>query len=336
MKVSHAARKYPPIFVIGTQRSGTTLLRLMLASHRDICIPPESMFFVRLEKKYGDALDLSSQVEAFMSDLYADYKFREWNVEERLLRQNLSRDGLLSYSEAVSIVYETFRQQFDPAARIWGDKNPDYVFSVDTVLRHFPNARIIHIIRDVRAVYNSVNAVAMLDHGPPLRHQMRLVTSRWSQVVSIEDKYKQDRRLYSVRYEDLVSSPRQTLAGICSWLCLDFDAHMLRFHEEGANRHLVPARALRVHQMTLQPVASERANAWMDELSMSDIEALEFLNLRNMRELGYVRITGRWRYRGLIRILPQYVESRIDLSRVHVHRLLSKACKRLGSWFSRT
>ena len=182
-----------PIFIIGTQRSGTTLLRLMLTAHPDICIPPESPFFVHLEQKYGSTVDLCNNVVAFLDDLYTDEKFREWNVNRTSLQRNLSKNSSLKYSDAISIVYQTNMQQFDSGARIWGDKNPVHIFHVHTILKYFPNARVIHIVRDVRAVYNSVSTKAISQFGKRLRAQVLLVTKRWSQVVDIVEKYRPEK-----------------------------------------------------------------------------------------------------------------------------------------------
>lgn len=296
-----------PIFIIGAQRSGTTLLRLMLTAHPDICIPPESPFFVHLEQKYGSTVDLCNNVVAFLDDLYTDEKFREWNVNRTSLQRNLCKHNSLKYSDAISIVYQTNMQQFDSGARIWGDKNPDNIFHVDTILKYFPNAKLIHIVRDVRAVYNSVNTKAISQFGKRLRAQVLLVTKRWSQVVDIAEKYRHDKQFYTVYYEQLVSNPEEQLKGVCSWLGIDFNEQMLRFYQENAKKLLVPTHRLRWHQRTLQPVSGDRIDAWMDELSISEIEALEFMNRKKMNKLGYPCVTNPWRYRGLLKLLSEYI-----------------------------
>jgi len=91
---SNQSTALSPIFLIGAERSGTTLLRLMLTAPPAICIPPESLFFVALESKYGAAKDLLPQIEDFLNDLYNNnfHRFREWNVDPQLLLANLTNN----------------------------------------------------------------------------------------------------------------------------------------------------------------------------------------------------------------------------------------------------
>ena len=283
-----------PIFILGAERSGTTLLRLMLTAHPAICIPPESLFFVALESKYGAFSDLLPQIEYFLNDLYNNnfHRFGEWNVDRQLLLNNLTNNQHLSYQRAVFTVYKTYRQQFDPTASIWGDKNPFHIYQLGKIRRYFPGVKVILIVRDFRACYSFVKKLVAKEQESGEVWQGRKtvegLTHQWNQVVKIIDKYHQKwEQFYLISYEDLVREPSAQLAEICKWLGVDFQESLLDFYQKNAQSGLVPPSQIMWHPNTLEPVGVKGINAWQDELSFSEVETIELMNWKNLEKLGY-------------------------------------------------
>ena len=64
----------PPFFVVGSARSGTTLLRLMLNAHRDVAVPPESRFITELYTQ--DEVDAEDTLQA----LGRHHRFSAWQL----------------------------------------------------------------------------------------------------------------------------------------------------------------------------------------------------------------------------------------------------------------
>lgn len=279
-----------PVFIIGMARSGTTLLRLMLTAHPDFCIPPESLFFVSLEPKYGSLPDLSENLDEFLDDLYENERFRDWGVDRKSLAENLSNIHPLTYATAVATVYQTYCQQIDPTASFWGDKNPVHIYHLDKIRKHFPKARLLLIFRDIRSIYSSL-----------LRNEKKFpgkwesscianvvsVTKQFNHAISILERYRNDDRFYAIFYKNLVNAPEAELRGICTWLGVDFSESMLRFHEKNQKEQLVPTRELGWHARTLKPVSGDRLELWKEEISPVELSALEVLNQENMTKLGY-------------------------------------------------
>ncbi len=294
-----------PIFIIGAHRSGTTLLRSMLANHPDLWITTETPFFSNLESKYGSVPDLHNQIDLFLDDLYTDGKFQWWPVDREILCNNLNRADSLNYAQAVAIVHKTYMWQVAPNARIWGHKNPAFIFYIPRVLTYFPKARFVHIVRDVRGVYNSVKVKAITQFGKHLRSPVFLTTKRWSQSVKVIRNYQDDNRFYTIYYESLVFQPQRQSKALCDWLEIDFNDAMLRFYDENVKREFLPTDKGKWNPLIFKPVTTKRIGAWQNELSLSEIEALEILNGKNMQQLGYEYFTIPWRYRGLLRLLRE-------------------------------
>lgn len=280
-----------PIFVMGAPRSGTTLLRLLLTTHSGICIPPESLFFVALEPKYGNA---RIQSEEFLDDLYSEQfpKFCEWGVNRQLLSNNLKSYQELNYALAVETIYQTYRQQFDPEASIWGDKNPCHIHHVGKIQKHFPESRIVLIVRDFRACYSSMKNIVVKEQGAKEvwtgPRTLECMTRQWNQVIKLVDKYHQkSEQFYLVYYENLVREPVAQLTKVCEWLGTNFQEPMLSFYQKNAELGLVlPSQAI-LNPNTFKPVNGERSDAWQRELSLADVEAIRLTNRGNLRKLGY-------------------------------------------------
>ena len=281
-----------PIFVMGAPRSGTTLLRLLLTTHSDICIPPESLFFVALEPKYGN---VNVQVEDFLNDIYSEQfpKFCEWKVDRKLLSNNLKSYQELSYALAVETIYQTYRQQFNPEASIWGDKNPCHIHHVDKIWRHFPESKIILIIRDFRACYSSMKNIVAKEQGAKEvwtgPRTLEGMARQWNQVINLVDKYhRKNEQFYLVYYEDLVREPIAQLTKICKWLGVEFQESMLSFYQRNVELGLVLPSQIVLNPNTFKPINGERIDAWKGELSLADVEAVRLMHWKSLKKLGYV------------------------------------------------
>ncbi|MFZ1798494.1 MAG: sulfotransferase, partial [Chitinophagaceae bacterium] len=90
-----------PIFVLGNPRSGTTLLRLMLNAHADICIPPECGFIQWWFQKYQSWSTQNNNhedVAAFISDLQTSKKIETWKLDDLLLAKIILENKPVDYA----------------------------------------------------------------------------------------------------------------------------------------------------------------------------------------------------------------------------------------------
>lgn len=283
-----------PIFIMGAPRSGTTLLRLLLTTHSDICIPPESLFFVALEPKYGSNSNLLPQVKNFLNDLYSENfpKFCEWGVNKKLLLDNLKSCQQLNYALAVEIVYQTYRQQFDPKALTWGDKNPCHIHCVDKIQRYFPESKIILIVRDFRACYSSMKSIVTKEQGAKEvwtgPRTLEGMMYQWNQVANLVDKHHQkNEQFYLIYYENLVREPVTWLTKVCDWLGVKFQNSMLEFYQKNAELGLVLSSQAVLNPNTFKPIDNKRIDAWRSELNFVDIKAIELTNRKILEKLKY-------------------------------------------------
>lgn len=201
----------PPIFIVGCPRSGTSLLRRILDSHPGISCGPESRFLWGL--KTMEERNWTTLVGFGLSS-------EEWHANVR------------AFFEAVHVRYAE-RQ----GKTRWADKSPDYALILDYVDELYPEAQIVHIVRDPRDVIDAWRRF----YGP--RSVVRAARA-WVRYVgaarSFAERQVED-KMVELRYEDLVRSPKETLASLLDWLGEPWDDRVLGF---GSQRHNFGVRRL--------------------------------------------------------------------------------------------
>ncbi len=228
--------KNSPFFIIGCGRSGTTLLRLMLTSHPQISIPPESRFIILLSTKWGHVtITKEAQVAALISDLYQEKKFVEWGLTPVKLQERLQKHLPLGFPRFVELIHQMYWELYHPQATYWGDKNPMYAFQIANLKNMFPDARFIHLIRDGRAVFNSfISANQRAGRKIWPEHPAR-AAKEWTKHLRATMPYRQDENYFEIHYENLIQAPEKTLRNICDFLQLVYHEAMLNYHAINKN-----------------------------------------------------------------------------------------------------
>jgi len=198
-----------PVFLVGAERSGTTLLRLMLDHHPEICWCSEFEYSVDTVAPNG-----------IFPELGVYYKWLETN---RVFRStNFTIDRTRTYPQLVD---DFLRQRQDlhqkPIVGATVHRN------FDRLLYIWPDAKFIKILRDGRDVARS--CVAMHWAGNLWRGADRWIEAEtlWANMT----RSLPQERYIEVRYEDLVSQPVESLAQICEFAGTTYDPAMLTYPE---------------------------------------------------------------------------------------------------------
>jgi hypothetical protein len=269
-----------PILIIGMNRSGTTLLSLMLDSHSRIAIPHESHFFVdcyrdRLSFDFTDNKGRLDLVQRILAEPYV----RRWDVSLSADEIDLTR--CVGLSETIHEIYSTYARRL--GKDLWGDKTPAYISEIHILNRLFPRARFIHLVRDGRDV-----ALSILKQWWGANDFVTAIRD-WATTVGWARKMlamlPEDRWL-EVRFEDLVSEPEQELRKITDFLGIDFEPCMLNSYTRSAARKVGDRINQHHHHLRREPQTSQ-AFKWRQSLGPAD-QAIAFeLAGSLLAELGY-------------------------------------------------
>ena len=287
-----------PLFIIGNPRSGTTLLRLVVTSHSNVCIPPEAGFVCWFSGVYGawTQSDWANQnnTQNFLEAVATSKKFETWGLNISDLLAAFKTELPINYSSACSIIYNEYRKKNKPSASMWGDKNNFYINHVELINELYPSARFIHILRDPRDVACSYIELSRLKsksiYRPNLPNDPVEIANQWLQNnVSASrslSRLSKSQRL-CIRYEDLALNPKNTLSTICSFLGLDFEDGMLESHLQNKIYHLEPSETLDWKKKTLSPITSSQIGRYKVDLSSEQINAIEKIAIGYMEKSGY-------------------------------------------------
>jgi hypothetical protein len=119
---SEAGTLTPAPFIVGAERSGTTLLRLMLDAHPDLAVPPETHFIARTAEACQDASDPR---QAFLETVTSHRRWGDFRIQGDLLAQRISTIEPFDLSAALRAFYELYAERLGKPR--WGDKTPNYV-----------------------------------------------------------------------------------------------------------------------------------------------------------------------------------------------------------------
>ncbi|MEO1923590.1 MAG: sulfotransferase, partial [Nautiliaceae bacterium] len=136
-----------PFIIVGTQRSGTTLLRLILNSHSKLAIPEEGTFLMPLLKeKYLNYVFQGKELDRVINYISKNPQFELWNKDFSSLFEEIKSKGRISLKELISNLYSFYAKL--EGKLYWGDKTPSFFRKIDILRMLFPNAKFIHIVRD--------------------------------------------------------------------------------------------------------------------------------------------------------------------------------------------
>lgn len=267
-----------PLFVIGMPRSGTKLLKKLLNRHPRISILPWETeflpFIVRWVDRHGEprtAHEFERLADTLQKALYFDYRRKvrgpfSWQEWRAACRERFDAAGLFDGFARAELGLEP------GSGTIWGDKSPGYIGHVEMLGRLYPNAKIIHIVRDVRDYCLSLHETFGKD--------MRRAAHRWNAAMTHMQTLlaRNTPGLVSVRYEALVTAPAIELARLCRHLEVDYSDAMLALDEPVENHGSTKGRT---------GIVATNFGRWRQKLTPRMVREVESIAWHGMHAMGY-------------------------------------------------
>ena len=266
---------------IGTQRSGSNLLRLMLNQHPLISAhhPPHLLrTFIPLIERYGDMAQLETR-EMLVRDMcnwvkknpvsWAPVSFDVEDISEK-------SNDIVDIFEAI---YKTKLEQ-DKAA-IWCCKSTHNTKYLDKIKKKL-NCFYIYLYRDGRDVALSFKKAIV---GP--KH-MFCIGSQWNEEQQIAQSFINglERNQYiAISYEMLVKNPRAILLELCEKLDIDFEESMLNYYVSKESK--LTALAGNMWQNVSKPILEHNVSKYQTELDQEEIEMFESVAKKSLLDLDY-------------------------------------------------
>ena len=269
-----------PIFILGAQRSGTTLLRLLLNSHSRVAIPEEGDFFIPLMRKYRS--NLKKEVDGKDLLRFIDYiqnnpQFKLWLLNAEVFFDEIKKRKRVYLADLMSGLYEHYAKT--QRKDMWGDKTPSFFRMIPVLSELFPDARFIHIIRDGRDLFLSWRKIDRT------KSNISLVALEWIYKIKKArmalNELDSDRSM-EIRYEDFVTDLEKKLIKICSFLSLEYEPTMLDYWQK-SDRYIGEHHS----KLIFRPVSASSINKWKKELSQKELGKFETIAGSVLASNGY-------------------------------------------------
>jgi hypothetical protein len=242
----------------------------MLNHHKKIFIPTESLFIIDY-LKYGSELPFNTKKKLIFNEPQLKIWFNNF--------ENINEYDF----ENISVLFEKMHE-IEMKKRnkiIWGQKTPRFIRSYKTLKHYFHNIKFINIIRDPRAVVNSFKNSQ--SHNSYIPH----IIKRWKNDVNhgINLQDSDPNNCLTIKYEDLIESPEQTLQDICNFLNIEYDPNMLSYNKTGlADYHILTSTT---QQHLKSKPNKNRIDSWKKSLKAPEIIQIERNTSELMKRFNY-------------------------------------------------
>src|SRR5260370_218619 len=294
--------KNPFLFVLGCQRSGTTLLQHILDSHRETAVMQEAGWFgTWYEQEIGVTTEGFATLD-LIPNLLRTCKNIDLGMSAEDLREMIGGGKAVLYRNFISSLFDRYGSA--RGKLLAGSKNPDYLRHLPTLHDLWPQAKFVHIIRDGRDVCLCASDRWKGKPGPP-RFPFMLYESPdrifddwsedpvtttalwWEWNVGLGRDFGRSlgpAMYYEMRYEALVTHPRDECIALCKFLGLPFDEAMLR-HEENFKPRKGPNGTI-LHARVGLPITRGLRN-WRTDMTPAELGRFEAAAGPFLDELGY-------------------------------------------------
>lgn len=186
-----------PLFIIGSMRSGTTLVRNLLRRQPGTLCPEETHYY-----RFG---------EPFRTPGYRNTILKNATLKRHREIDGIAEDDFLALLDSSYSKGGLLRAHVDYMAKAmgldsyrWFDKTPQNVYGLPLIRAEFPNARFLHLVR------NPLNVVASLKLGKVVKiEETHAACNSWLEAVSIIRQCAPmlGENLLELRYEDVTTDP---------------------------------------------------------------------------------------------------------------------------------
>ena len=258
-----------PLFVFGVARSGTSYLYFMLRSHPDIRVTYEGLIVKEALTYYSKHKDPRTRVQFeelldSLCSIESEQKENLWLVDimnkrrDALWERYQANPGFPQFIESIYLEQSEIKGPIDDGA--WGNKMLRLEFAPE-LIKHWPNCKIVILVRDPRAVYVSQSKL--------FGHQLRYSSIYWNSHASLTRLNAEDaERVLVIKYEDLVAEPFETLSKVFAHAGVESQENSKRILQEW-------------------PVSNSSLEKWKSAMSDDQVKLLESLCFDEMVLAGY-------------------------------------------------
>ncbi|MEN8125827.1 MAG: sulfotransferase [Bacteroidota bacterium] len=274
------------IQIIGTQRSGSNLLRVMLNQINEVDAPhPPHILkrFFPLLPKYGD-LNIEENFEKLIEDICKLVELNPVPWKGITLDKNdiKSKCKTRTLVEVFRVIYEL--KAISSNAKYWCCKSMSNIHYVNTIESEGVKPLYIHLYRDGRDVALSfMKAIVGQKH---IYHIAKQWKEEQEMCIQLKEKLGED-RVFSISYEELLNNSKEVLTQLCHFLSVPFSNSMLSYYN--SNESHLTAESGKMWKNLSHPIIKNNFNKFFKELHEDQIKTFEHIAGSTLLKLNYKR-----------------------------------------------
>ena len=276
-----------PFFVVGSPRSGTTLLRELINKHPRLIVPPENGAILRMFQSYCKHRHMGwhTIVDKVIAEFCTGYEASYWKLDSDKLK-NLSLKlphTERTLSNLLSIPYQQYGLENKYKEFRWGDKSTPgsfgYLYKIPYV---YPSAQYIVIVRDGRDVVASCINAGFYNNSYIESAEAWVDNNR---IIRAFQKSVDADQCMKIRYEDLVTNPDAVVADIFRFLSVsDFKMEPFINEDSGLSKDVLE---ISHHKNVRKPVTNTSVGKWREKIPVQYHEYVCKIAKNELQYCGY-------------------------------------------------
>ncbi len=254
----------------------------MLNNHKDVSVTYDTIHFMRFSYNSYEPITHEDNLQKLLSETKERIQSR-YELSYDLNDVRLKIGSKYSYAD----IYDAIMHEFllkSTGKTVWGEKTNLAWSRIPDFFHMFPEGRVLHIIRDPRAVlasWKKFTNAKECDYLDSIINTLSTMQKMYQyQAVFAHKRYA------SIRYEDLVSDSEFCLKQICDKINLNYDEEMLD-HEAYRDLKNKPWKPNTIHSMDVKGISTALIDKWTEELSDWEIYLCELVCERYMKIFSY-------------------------------------------------
>lgn len=274
------------IFMVGEQRSGSNLLRLILNESSSIAAPHPPHILQRmmpLMPVYGN-LNKGKNFKKLIDDVCRlvelnPVPWEKVTLDRKDVLKRCNEKSLIAVYGAVMDLYAEAH-----GANAWMCKSMQNIQWADEINLYFDNPKYIYLYRDPRDVTLSFTKAVIGEKHP------YFIAKQWNELQELcisQMNWHGTENIFPISYEELLKNPEEIVKNLCQFLDIEFSNKMLDFHKSKEAEN--SAKSSSLWENLSQPIKSNNTKKFMTELTTEDIKIIESVTGNVMDTLGYER-----------------------------------------------
>jgi|LauGreSBDMM110SN_4_FD.fasta_scaffold57114_2 hypothetical protein len=244
------------VFIMGTPRSGTTLLQKTVEAHT-------SLFSIEGE----------TAIFSFQNFWEANRFHFRLEKEKRDYYLNQARDNVDFFSKCVNYLSSL------NSNKIFVEKTPQHIKHLGFLIKHFPKAKFVHIVRDGRDCFCS----ARLHPFIPQSKSIITFSKYYDYCLKQGIEFYDHEQVYTLKYEDFVADPKQHLKKLMNFMNLKLEDQQLMVSSRSSDKR---AKLNQFNKLN-EPISNVSVERWRNELSKNELKRFNTYSKKVLCFFGY-------------------------------------------------